>query len=148
MSKRTRAAVLGAMLAAMSLAGMTTVAQAQVKNPPASTQDARQPPTERQVGESWRQRQIDHRAATGQAQEPSQSPSVQFPRRHFQPESPMNTEHQLDSGQLTPAPAPRAPAGEQEGLAIAVAVVALLLALGVATTWQTHRRRPRPEPTT
>jgi hypothetical protein len=52
MSKRARALVLGAMLAAMNLAGMTAVAQAQANDEPTRTQDARQPPTERQVGES------------------------------------------------------------------------------------------------
>jgi hypothetical protein len=39
------------MLAAMNLAGMTAVAHAQAN-------DARRPPTERQVGESWRQPQV------------------------------------------------------------------------------------------
>ena len=58
MSKRARALVLGAMLAAMNLAGMTAVAQAQVNDEPTRTQDARQPPTERQVGESYRHRQV------------------------------------------------------------------------------------------
>jgi hypothetical protein len=51
MSKLARTLVLGAMLAAMSLAGMTAVAHAQAN-------DARRPPTERQVGESWRQPQV------------------------------------------------------------------------------------------
>jgi hypothetical protein len=51
MSKRTRALILGATLAAMNLAGMTAVAQAQASN---EAKDARQPPTERQVGETWR----------------------------------------------------------------------------------------------
>ena len=51
MSKLARTLVLGAMLAAMNLAGMTAVAHAQAN-------DARRPPTERQVGESWRQPQV------------------------------------------------------------------------------------------
>jgi hypothetical protein len=51
MSKLARTLVLGAMLGAMNLAGMTAVAQAQAN-------DARRPPTERQVGESWRQPQV------------------------------------------------------------------------------------------
>jgi hypothetical protein len=58
MSKIARALVLGAMLAAMNLAGMTTVAQAQSNEEPAVKHDARRPPTERQVGESWRHRQV------------------------------------------------------------------------------------------
>jgi hypothetical protein len=55
MSKLARTLVLGAMLAAMNLAGMTTVAQAQATN---EGKDARRPPSERQVGESWRHHQV------------------------------------------------------------------------------------------
>jgi len=56
MSKRTRALILGATLAAMNLAGLTAVAQAQANHDP-DGKDARQPPTERQVGEPWRHAQ-------------------------------------------------------------------------------------------
>ena len=52
MSKLARALVLGATLAAMNVAGMTAVAHAQANDEP-----VRQPPTERQVGESWRHHQ-------------------------------------------------------------------------------------------
>jgi hypothetical protein len=55
MSRLARALVLGAMLAAMNLAGMTAVAQAQAND---EGKDARRPPTERQVGESWHQPQV------------------------------------------------------------------------------------------
>jgi hypothetical protein len=69
MSKRARALVFGAMLAAMNLAGMTAVAQAQPPDAverfrrgerasqaqPTIADDTRRPPTEAQVGESWRQ---------------------------------------------------------------------------------------------
>jgi hypothetical protein len=55
MSKLARTLVLGAMLAAMNLAGMTAVAQAQAND---EGKDARRPPTERQVGESWHQPQV------------------------------------------------------------------------------------------
>jgi hypothetical protein len=58
MSKLTRALVLGATLAAMNLAGLTTVALAQANDEPIGSQDARQPPTEGQVGESWRHPQV------------------------------------------------------------------------------------------
>jgi hypothetical protein len=58
MSKLTRALILGAALAAMNLAAMTTIAQAQANNEPTSNQDARQPPTEAQVGEAWRHPQM------------------------------------------------------------------------------------------
>ena len=53
MSKLTRTLILGATLAAMNLAAMTAVAQAQ-----ANDQPARRPPTQGQVGESWHQRQL------------------------------------------------------------------------------------------
>jgi hypothetical protein len=65
MSKRARALVFGVMLAAMNLAGMTAVAQAQPSDEPASNQDARRPPTQGQVGESYRNY---HEALAGQAQ--------------------------------------------------------------------------------
>jgi cytochrome c-type biogenesis protein CcmH/NrfG len=58
MSRHTRALIVGTTLAAMHLAAMTTVAQAQTNDQPTSNQDARQPPTERQVGEAWRHRQV------------------------------------------------------------------------------------------
>src|SRR5512132_3838373 len=55
MSKLTRALVLGATMAAMNLAGLTAVAHAQANN---EGKDARRPPTEAQVGESWRKRPV------------------------------------------------------------------------------------------
>ena len=58
MSKLSRALILTATLAAMNLAAMTTVAHAQANDEPTSNQDARQPPTERQVGEAWRHPQV------------------------------------------------------------------------------------------
>jgi hypothetical protein len=57
MSKLTRALVLGAMLAAMNLAGMTAVAQAQPNDDPDGKQTRRQA-TESQVGETWRKRPV------------------------------------------------------------------------------------------
>jgi hypothetical protein len=56
MSKLGRALVLGVMLAAMNLASMTAVAQAQANDP--DGKDARRPPTEGQVGETWRKRPV------------------------------------------------------------------------------------------
>jgi hypothetical protein len=68
MSKRARALAFGVMLAAMNLAGMTAVAQAQppdaveqfrrgeraAQAQPTIADDTRRSPTEAQVGESWR----------------------------------------------------------------------------------------------
>jgi hypothetical protein len=102
-----------------------------------------------------RQGRIDRQAADGQADEqgkaekPSQGPSAQFPRRHFQPEPPMGSESWVDDdGSFVPAPAPKAPTHDRDGLAVAAAAAALLLGLGAAATWRIHRHRPRPEPTT
>jgi hypothetical protein len=54
MSNRTRTLIIGAMLAAMHLVGMTAVAHAQASDQQATLR----PPTERQVGEAWRHRQV------------------------------------------------------------------------------------------
>jgi hypothetical protein len=53
MSKRTRTLVVAATLTAITLAGTSTAAHAQVTD-----EHARRPPTQGQVGESWRQRQV------------------------------------------------------------------------------------------
>jgi hypothetical protein len=53
MSKLTRTLALVAMLAAMNLAGLTAVAQAQ-----AADQHASRPPTDRQVETAWREPQV------------------------------------------------------------------------------------------
>lgn len=55
MSKVIRVLALVAMVAAMHLAGMAVVAQAHPADQ-VTGQDARRPPTERQVGEAWRKR--------------------------------------------------------------------------------------------
>jgi hypothetical protein len=58
MSKLARALVLGATLAAMNLAGLTAVASAKSIEEPISNRDGRRPPTQGQVGESYRHRQV------------------------------------------------------------------------------------------
>jgi hypothetical protein len=77
MSKLTRALVVGAMVAAMNLVGMTAIAQAQTTDEPASNQDARRPPTEGQVGESYR---YYHNAPAAQAQRAEVDAVEQFRR--------------------------------------------------------------------
>jgi hypothetical protein len=79
MSKLVRALVVGAVLAAMNLAGMTVVAHA--NDEPASTHDARRPPTERQVGESYRHAQIaaDQPTIVGDARRPPSERQVASP---------------------------------------------------------------------
>ena len=58
MFKLARTLVFAATLAAMNLAGLTAVAQGQSSDQPTSNQDARQPPTQAQVGEAWRHPQV------------------------------------------------------------------------------------------
>jgi len=92
MSKRARALVFGAMLAAMNLAGMTAVAQAHANNQDTITRhralgqaklgvagdrDAPRPPLERQVGESYRNY---HEALAVQAQTTEADAVEQFRR--------------------------------------------------------------------
>jgi hypothetical protein len=62
MSKLARTLVLGAMLAAMNLAGMTAVAQAQANDP--DGKQARRLATEGQVGETWRKRPVTSQQQT------------------------------------------------------------------------------------
>jgi type VI protein secretion system component VasF len=100
-----------------------------------------------------RQGRIDRQATAAQAdeqpkaEEPSQAPSAQYPRRYLRPEPPMDTGPRLDIDEpVAPTPPPPAQDRDRDGLAITLAVVALLLAVGAATTWRIYRR-PRPEPT-
>ena len=115
MSKLVRALVLGATLAAMNLAGMTAVAQAQTDDQPASTQDALRPPTERQVGEAWRHRQVaaDQPTVAGDTRRPPTEAQVGEPWRH-----------------PTSAPVPPAePSGQPSWLAASLGVLVAVLAL-------------------
>jgi hypothetical protein len=113
MSKRTRALLLGATLAAMNLAGLTAVAHAQAND---EGKDARQPPTERQVGETWRH---------GQAATPEQAAADTAHRRELARER-----HSIPSGTpaQVPAPAPE-PSGTPGWLLASLAVLAAALAL-------------------
>ena len=70
MSKLARTLVLGATLAAINLTG--AVAQAQSNDESTSTQDARRPPSQGQVGEAWRQPRLpaEQPAAAGDPRRP------------------------------------------------------------------------------
>jgi hypothetical protein len=116
MSKLTRALILGATLAAMNLAGLTAVAHAQANADP-DGKDARRPPSERQVGEAWRQ---------GQVATPEQTAADAALRRVLARERssiPSGTPAQL------PAPAPADPNGRPSWLLASFGVLAAVLAL-------------------
>jgi hypothetical protein len=134
MSKRTRALILGATLAAMNLTGMTAVAQAQATN---EGKDARQPPTERQVGETWRKHQ-----ATPQQQAATDDAVQQFRRgEHASQEQTAadaalqrqlaRERHSIPSGTpaQAPAPIPPEPSGRPSWLLASLAVLTAALAL-------------------
>ena len=119
MSKRTRALILGAALAAMNLAGMTAVAHAQATN---EAKDARRPPTERQVGETWRHGQ----AATPEQTAADAALQRQLARERFS--IPNATPAQV------PAPVPDESSGTPGWLLTSLGVLAatLVLAGGLA----------------
>jgi hypothetical protein len=127
MSKFTRALIIGAMLAAMHLVGMTAVAHAQA----AGQQAALRPPSEGRVGEAWRHRQGPSRR---QAAADAALKRV-LARERFS----------VPSGTPAPvsAPAPAEPSGQARWLIAALAVVVAALALAVLAARRT-RRRARP----
>ena len=132
MSNLTRTLIIGAMLAAMHLAGMTAVAQAQATDQPAGQQATRQPPTKRQVGESWRHRQA---ASQDQAAADATLKRVQARERFSIPNA---------TPADVPAPVPPKPSGQPGRLIAWLGVLdaALMLAggLGVLAARRTRRR--------
>ena len=116
MSKLTHALILGATLAAMNLAGLTTVAHAQANHDP-DGKDARRLATERQAGEPRRHSQVaspDQAAAHAALQR-------QLARERFS--IPNATPAQ------TTAPVPDEPNGQPGWLLASVGVLAAALAL-------------------
>jgi hypothetical protein len=129
MSKRTHALIIGATLAAMHLVGMTAVAQARADD----QQAIARPPTERQVGESWR-----HRQAASQQQQTAAEATlgrVQA-RERFSIPNPSPAE--------APAPVPPEQSGQPgrliAGLGGLAAALALAGGLGVLAARRTRRR--------
>jgi hypothetical protein len=127
MSKRTRALILGATLAAMNLAGLTAVAHA---NDP-DGRDARRPPTERQVEESWRH---------GQVASPEQTAADAALQRQLARER-----HSIPNGTpaQAPAPIPPEPSGPPGWLIASLAVLAAALALAGGLAVLAARRANR-----
>ena len=130
MSKLTRTLIIGATLAAMHLAGMTAVAQAQANDEP-----VRQPPTERQVGESWRHRQA---IAKEQTAADAALQRVQARERFAIPNA---------TPAQTPAPVPPEPSGQPNWLLASLGVLAvLMLVAGLAVLVARRARRRAPPP--
>jgi hypothetical protein len=127
MSKRTRALILGATLAAMHLAGMTAVAQAHATDSPPGG-----PPAEGQVGESWR-----HRQAASQQQSAAEATRKRVEARE---------RFSIPNTSPAEAPAPVPPKqSEQPGRLAAwlgglVAGLVLAGGLGVLAARRTRRR--------
>jgi hypothetical protein len=120
-SKLTRILTVGAALAAMHLAGLTAVAHAQANHDP-DVKNARRPPTERQVGESWR-----HRQAASQDQSAADA-TLQRVRARERFSIPNATPAEA------PTPVPPKPSGQPGRLLtwLGVLVAALVLAGGLA----------------
>jgi hypothetical protein len=128
MSKRTRTLVLGAALAAMNLVGLSAVAQAQATN---EGKDARRPPTERQVGETWRKYQI-----TPQEQAAADA-ALQRQLAHERHSIPSGTPAHV------PAPASAEPTGQPGWLLASLGVLAAALALAGGLAVMAARRAGR-----
>jgi len=127
MSKLARTLILGATLAAMNLAGLTAVAQAQANDQ--QGKDARRPPSERQVGESWRHDQAA----------PQQQPAADAALRQ------LLREHSIPSGtpaQVT-APTPTESSGQPGWLLVSLAGLAAVLVLVAGLAVLAARRAGR-----
>ena len=145
MSKLTRAVVLVAMVAAMNLAGLTVVAQAQ-----ATDQHASRPPTDRQVETAWRERQV---AAQQQAAADAAHRRLLAQERAYSSWGSENSAIQQALAQErsystlaygdTFAPDPAEPSGQPgwltPALGVLVAVLALVAGTAVLATRRTNR---------
>jgi hypothetical protein len=128
MSKHARALILGTALAAMNLAALTTVAQAQANN---EAKDAR-PPSERQVGETWRK----HQATPQQQTAADAALRRQLARERFS--IPNGTPAQMPA----PTQAPD-PSGQPSWLVPLLAVLAAALAVSGGLAVMAAKRASR-----
>jgi len=130
-SRLASALVLGALLAATNLAGMTAVAHAQATDAPTAKQATRRPPTQTQVGESWQQRTptTNQSAIAGDARRPPTEGQVGEPW-HLR---------------VHPTTPPAQPDGQPSWPVASLAVLTAALALaGVLAAMRVSRRaRPR-----
>jgi hypothetical protein len=130
MSKLTRTLIIGATLAAMHLASMTTVAHARATDQLTGPQATPRPPTEGQVGESWRH---------GQAPSQDQSAAEAVRKR-------VEARERFSIPNPSPAPTPPKQGGPSDrliawlgGLVAALALVGGLAVLAARRT--RHRAR-------
>jgi hypothetical protein len=131
MSKLARTLVLGAMLAAMNLAGMTAIAHAQANDEP-SGKEAR-PPTEGQVGETWRKRPV-----TSQQQTAADA-ALQRQLARERSSIPNGTPAQVPAPTQAPDPSGQ-PSWLFPSLAVLAAVLAVSGGLAVTATKRASRR--------
>jgi hypothetical protein len=117
MSKRTRALILGATLAAMNLVGLTAVAHAQANDDPDGKEARRLVTTERQAGEIRRERPLTAQQQTAA----DASLQQQLARERFSIPSGLPAQ--------VPAPAPAEPSGRPGWLLASLGVLAAGLAL-------------------
>jgi hypothetical protein len=129
MSKLARTLVLGAMLAAMNLAGMTAVAHAQAND---EGKDARRPPTEGQVGEAWRRRPV----TSSQQAAADAALQRQLARERFS--IPSGTPAQVPDPTQSPEPS-----GQPGWLVASLAVLAAALAVSGGLAVMAARRASR-----
>jgi hypothetical protein len=130
MSKLTRALVLAATLAVVHLTGLTTVALAQASDQPTSNQDTRQPPTEGQVGESWRHPQVA-------AEQPTAADDTRRPPTEAQVGE---TWRRPTSAPVPPAEPSRQPGWLVPSLGVLAAVLVLAGGLAVLAARRAGRR--------
>jgi len=118
LSRLTPTLIIGATLAAMTLGGTTTAALAQANDDPDSKQAARRPPTQGQVGESWRHRH------TGSKEQTAADAALgrMLTRERFS--VPNGAPDQV------PAPAPTQPNGHHGWPLVSIGALALLMLVG------------------
>jgi carbohydrate-binding DOMON domain-containing protein len=138
MSKLTRTLVVGATLAAITLAGMTTVAHAYPLDPATdqpTSHHARRPPTQGQVGEAWHQHPVTSQQKTAQETAADATVGRMQARERFS--IPNQTPAQV------PAPAPAQPSGQPDWLVVSLGMLAAVLAVVAGLAVLAARRANR-----
>jgi hypothetical protein len=137
MSKLTRTLVVGATLAAISLAGMTTVAHAYPLDPGTDepTSHHARPPTQGQVGEAWHPHPVTSQQQT--AQETAADATVGRLLARERSTIPNQTPAQV------PAPMPDEPSGQPGWLVVSLGMLAAALAVVAGLAVLAARRANR-----